>query len=84
MAWLAALTYVSTVYGIGKKIKLAKDGKKKPQIMASTVFCVMLLGFLFRMESFNQLNGWLRGGRFRKLPPNVRFPLIERDPGISG
>ncbi|QDY82830.1 hypothetical protein FQU75_05175 [Paenibacillus polymyxa] len=77
MAWLVALTYVSTVYGIGKKIKLAKDGKKKPRIMASTVFYVMLLGLLFRMESFNQLNGWLRGRRFRKLLPNVRLPLID-------
>ncbi|MFD0712578.1 hypothetical protein [Paenibacillus sp. GCM10027626] len=33
--WLGQLlTYVSTVYGIGEKINLAKDEKKKPQIMA--------------------------------------------------
>lgn len=76
--WLGhLLTYVSTVYGIGKKIKQAKDGKKKPQVLPSTIFCVMLLGFLFRMESFNQLNGWLHNGRFRKLLKGVRLPFID-------
>ncbi|XID92687.1 transposase [Paenibacillaceae bacterium WGS1546] len=76
--WLGhLLTYVSTVYGIGKKIKQARDGKKKPQVLPSTVFCVMLLGFLFRMESFNQLNGWLHAGRFRKLLKGVRLPFID-------
>jgi Transposase DDE domain len=77
--WLGQLlTYVSTVYGIGKKIKMAKDERKKPQILASTVFCIVLLGFLFRMESFNQLNGWIRVGRFRKLlPKGTRVPFID-------
>lgn len=76
--WLGQLlTYVSTVYGIGDKIKRAKDGKQRPQILASTVFCVMLIGFLFRMESFNQLNGWLHNGRFRKLLSGVRLPFID-------
>ncbi|MDQ0045979.1 hypothetical protein J2T18_000251 [Paenibacillus polymyxa] len=50
--------------------------------MASTVFYVMLLGLLFRMESFNQLNGWLRGGRF--LAAECASPAHRRDPGISG
>lgn len=77
--WLSQLlTYVSTVYGIGEKIKGAKDERKKPQILASTVFCIVLPGFLFRMESFNQLNGWMHLGRFRKLlPKGTRMPYID-------
>lgn len=77
--WLGQLlTYVSTVYGIGEKIKQAKDERKKPQILASTVFLILLLGFLFRMESFNQLNGWLRLGRVhRLLPKGTRVPFID-------
>ena len=77
--WLSQLlTYVSTVYGIGEKIKGAKDERKKPQILASTVFCIVLPGFLFRMESFNQLNGWMHLGRFRKLlPRDTRMPYID-------
>lgn len=77
--WLVQLlTYVSTVYNVGPKIKQAKDGRKQPQIMASTVFCILLLGFLFRMESFNQLNGWIRMGRFRKLfPKGTRLPFVD-------
>ena len=71
------LTYVSKVYGIGEKIKGVKDERKQPQIHASVVFKVMLLGFLLRMESFNELNQWVRYGRFRKLLPGVRLPYVD-------
>ncbi|QQK78844.1 transposase [Salicibibacter cibi] len=71
------LTYVSKVYGIGEKIKRAKDGRKDPQIMESTICCVMLLGFVWRMKSLNQLNQWLKYGRFKKLLPGVRLPRVD-------
>lgn len=71
------LTYINKVYGIGEKIKRAKDKRQKPQIQSSVIFCLMLLGFVWRMKSLNQLNEWVRNGRFKKLLPGVRLPYVD-------
>ncbi|WP_227004019.1 transposase [Salicibibacter halophilus] len=71
------LTYVSKVYGIGEKIKRAKDGRKDPDILASTICSILMLGCLWRMPSLNVLDQWVKFGRFKKLFPGVRLPRVD-------
>ena len=77
--WLRQLlTYINKVYNIGELIKRAKDSRIQPKITAQAVFFTVLMGFLFRMQSFNKLNHWIRMERFKKLlPRNIRLPYVD-------
>lgn len=72
------LLYISKVYDLAEMLKSAFDGRTRPQIQPAAVFFSVLLGFLFRMSSLEQLERWCRSGRFRKLVPRgMRLPSVD-------
>lgn len=77
--WLKQLLiYITKVYNISELIKRAKDSRIKPQIPTKAVFFTVLIGFLFRMKSFNKLSHWLKSKRLNKLiPRKFRLPYID-------
>jgi hypothetical protein len=72
------LAYISKVYNIMKKMNRVPEVRSKPQTKISTIFYVLLLGLLFRMDSMNRLNGWIKTNRLKKmLPRGARVPLMD-------
>lgn len=61
------VSHSSKVYQLKQMVKQAKDGRKDPDIRASTIFVVMLFFFLFRLRSMEELDRNLKKGRFRQL-----------------
>jgi hypothetical protein len=72
------LTYINKVYKMDEKIKRVPEVRKKPQTSIQTIVYVIFLGLLFRMDSMNHLNGWIKTNRFKKmLPRGSRIPLMD-------
>lgn len=72
------LTYIKKVYKMDQKINRAPEVRKKPQTSIRTIVYVVFLGLLFRMDSMNHLNGWIKTNRFKKmLPRGSRIPLMD-------
>lgn len=72
------LLYISKVYDLGGMLKSAFDERPRPQIQPAAVFFSVLLGFLLRMSSLEQLERWCRSGRFQKLVPRgMRLPSVD-------
>lgn len=72
------LTYINKVYKINEKINRVPEVRSRPQTEIGTIFYVLFLGLLFRMESINHLNGWIKTKRFKKmLPRGTRVPLMD-------
>lgn len=63
------LLYSSKVHQLGSMINRVRDERKQPQISSDVIFVVMLFGFLFRIQSMEELDREIRKGRLRKLVP---------------
>ena len=72
------LNYISSVYGLSEKIKSLKDNRMNKKIKTSSISFVLLMGFMLKIRSLNQLDDWLENGDFKKLVPRkVRLPRID-------
>jgi hypothetical protein len=72
------LGYINNVYNIGGKIKRLKDKRQNRRIPTANIALVVLLGFMLKIRSFNQLDDWLENGDFKNLvPKKTRLPRID-------
>jgi hypothetical protein len=70
--------YTKKVYRMQEKINAILDPRNDARIPISSVCFTLFLAFCFRIESFNQLNGWVRKGYVKKLVPRgTRIPYID-------
>ena len=72
------LTYMNKVYKMDKKINRVPEVRKKPQTSIQIIMYTIFLGLLFRMDSMNHLNGWIKTNRLKKmLPKGSRIPFMD-------
>ncbi len=72
------LQYLSSVYDIGGKIKKLKDKRVNPKIRTSSIAFTLLIGFMLKIRSFNQLDDWLEHNDFRRIVlKKMRLPRID-------
>ena len=72
------LQYLSSVYDLGGKIKKLRDNRANPKITTSTIAFTLLIGFMLKIRSFNQLDDWLEHNDFRRIVPRkMRLPRID-------
>ena len=72
------LQYLSSVYDISGKIKKIKDKRNNPKISTVAVGFAVLIGFMLKMRSFNQLDNWLEHNDFRRIvSAKMNFPRID-------
>jgi hypothetical protein len=66
------------VQNIGDKIKKIRDNRDNPKIATNSIAFVLLIGFMLKMRSFNQLDNWLEHDDFRRIvPKKMRLPRID-------
>jgi len=72
------LQYLSSVYDLGGKIKKLRDKRTSPKITTSSIAFTLLIGFMLKIRSFNQLDDWLEHNDFRRIVPRkMRLPRID-------
>ena len=72
------LQYLSNVYDLGGKIKKLRDNRTNPKITTSSIAFTLLIGFMLKIRSFNQLDDWLEHNDFRRIvPKKMRLPRID-------
>ena len=59
------LQYLSSVYDIGGKIHKLRDNRNNPKILTTSIVLTLLIGFMLKIRSFNQLDDWLEHNDFR-------------------
>jgi len=72
------IQYLSSVYDIGSKIKKLRDNRTSPKITTSSIAFTLLIGFMLKIRSFNQLDDWLEHNDFRRIVPRkMKLPRID-------
>ena len=72
------LHYLYSVYDLGTKIKRIKDQISNPKIATAAIAFSVILGFMLKIRSFNQLDDYLEYNDFRGLvPKKMRLPRID-------
>ena len=72
------LHYLSGVYDLGGKIKKLRDHRTNPKIATSSIAFTLLIGFMLKIRSFNQLDDWLEHDDFKRIVPRkMRLPRID-------
>ena len=61
------MKYIKKVYNIDKQINTLTDGRINPSYKTGQVMLPVLLGFLLRIKSLNELNCMLKENEFKKL-----------------
>lgn len=70
--------YLSSVYNIDENIKKIKDSRTNPKIPTSSIAISLLIGFMLKIRSFNQLDDWLEHNDFKRIVARkMRFPRID-------
>jgi len=59
---ITLLNYISNVYELGEKIKALSNTRANSKISTSAIAMVVLIGFMLKIRSFNQLDDWLENG----------------------
>ena len=54
------IKYMKDSYNIEHLFSLLKDGRKKPTYKTKQVMLILLIGFILRIESLNELNNMLK------------------------
>ncbi len=72
------LKYCKKTYQVEKLLKGLTDTRKGAMFKTSEIVIPVLLGFLFRIDSFNELNYMLKDKRFKQLiHPTMRTAQID-------
>ena len=72
------LHYLSNVYDLGGEIKKLRDNRTNPKITTSAIAFTLLIGFMLKIRSFNQLDDWLEHNDFKRIAPRkMRLPRID-------
>lgn len=72
------INYMKNVYHIENGLKKLSDGRINPTYKTGKVVLLVLLGFLLRVKSFNELNLVINNGEFNKL-----FSKCEKLPKVD-
>ena len=72
------LKYMKNVYHIDRGIGKLSDGRKNPKYKAAQVITPLLLAFMLRIKSMNELKLMLYGNEFRNVfSRNIPLPKID-------
>ena len=72
------LKYVKNVYHIEDALKALIDGRKNPLYTTAEAVLPVLLGFIMRIQSFNELKYKIRSNDFRNIiSRKMRLPQID-------
>ncbi|MDR3585792.1 MAG: hypothetical protein P4L59_10790 [Desulfosporosinus sp.] len=63
------VNYMKNVYHIQRGLNKLSDGRVNPTYSTGQVIMPVLLGFLLRIKSFNELNFMIKNNEFNKLVP---------------
>ncbi|OOM72226.1 hypothetical protein [Clostridium sp. BL-8] len=70
--------YMKNVYNIDDGLNELTDGRINPTYDTTKVVTLVLLGFLLRIKSFNELNLMIKNNEFSKLfPRGTRLLLVD-------
>lgn len=70
--------YMKNVYHIDRGLNKLSDGRVNPTYSTGQVIMPVLIGFLLRIRSFNELNFMLKNNEFSKLfPRGTKLPQID-------
>ena len=69
---------MKNVYHIENGLNKLSDGRVNPTYNTAQVITLVLLGFLLRIKSFNELNLMIKNNEFSKLfPRGTQLPLVD-------
>jgi len=72
------LKYMKNVYHIERGINKLSDGRKYPKYKTTQVIIPLLIGFMFRIKSMNELKLMLYENEFRNVfSRNIELPQID-------
>jgi len=72
------IKYVKKVYHIDNQIKYVTDNRLNPTYKTSQIITIVLMGFLLRMQSFNELKCMIKSGEFDTMVScNYSIPQID-------
>ncbi len=72
------MKYIKNVYNIERGINKLSDGRKYPKYKTSQIITSLLLGFLLRIKSMNELKLMLYENEFRNVfSRNISLPRID-------
>ena len=72
------IKYMKDSYNIEHLFSLLKDGRKNPTYKTKHVMLILLIGFLLRIESLNELNNMLKEKEFKhEFPQKTRIPSVD-------
>jgi len=72
------VNYIKNVYHIERGLSKLSDGRVNPTYSTAQVILPVLLGFLLRIKSFNELNFMIKNNEFHKLVPRgTKLPQID-------
>jgi len=70
--------YMKNVYHLDRGLNKLSDGRVNPTYSTGQVILPVLLGFLLRIKSFNELNLMIKNHEFSKLVPRgTKLPQID-------
>ena len=70
--------YMKNVYHIEHGFNKLADKRVNPKYKTEQIIMIVLLGFLLRIKSFNELNLMIKENEFRKLfPRGTQLPQID-------
>ncbi len=70
--------YIKNVYNIEKSLSRPTDRRKNPTYKTHQAILPVLIGFILRVRSFNELNNMIKGKEFNKvLSKGMRLPQID-------
>jgi predicted transposase YbfD/YdcC len=76
--FIKLVKYMKKVYFIEKLLRKLKDSRVNPTYKTGEVVLIVLLGFLLRTRSFNNLNNMIEADEFRNvLPKDRKIPKID-------
>ncbi|NOW06140.1 hypothetical protein [Clostridium beijerinckii] len=72
------IRYMKNVYHIENGLNKLTDGRVNPTYDTAKAVTLVLLGFLLRIKSFNELNLMIKNNEFSKLfPRGTRLPVVD-------
>jgi hypothetical protein len=70
--------YMKNIYHIENGLNKLSDGRANPKYKTAQVITLVLLGFLLRIKSFNELSLMIKNNEFRELfSRGTRLPLVD-------
>lgn len=65
--FIKLMKYIKNVYHMDEQIERVTDSRLNPTYKTSQIIFLVLIGFLLRIQSFNQLNFMIKAGEFENI-----------------